>query len=117
MFRLIIISSLSFCFLYYGIDWKKKILLAVYVPEENKRIITDDLNKRNQATKDLYFGIANKGEECKFWFTDKLTIYEMVKDADLKYPKAVEIRIKPLSEPKISVRYIKDKKSNWVLSN
>lgn len=117
MFKTIIFMLLLY-FALSLVNWKNKILLAVYVPEENKRwFAIDDFNKRNDATKNLYFGITNKGEECKFWFTDKNTIYEMVKDADVKYPKAVEIRIKPISDPKITVRYIKDKKANWVLAN
>ncbi len=113
--KLFLIMLVCVYCLYKYIDWDKKILLAVYVPENNKSFYFD--NERNNFAKNLFFGIPSKGEDCKVWFTDQKTIVNMVKDADIKYPKAIEIRLKFLSNPNYSLRYIKDKKSNWILAN
>ena len=109
--KFLILATIGLWF-YYGIDWENKILVAVYMPQENKRCVTDDLNIRSNATKNLYFGIPETSENCKLYFVSKKDIKIMINQAEIRYPKSIEIRIKKMSDIFKTIRYIKDKNNN-----
>lgn len=104
-------------FVYYEIKWSEKSIVAAYLPESKNKTISDDFKIRNNSTKDLYFGISGKNENVKFSMIKNDKIANMIREVEKNYPQAIEIRIKPICKPSYTVRYIKDKKSNWILTN
>lgn len=111
--KFLILTTIGLWF-YYGIDWENKILVAVYMPQENKRCVTDDLIIRSNATKNLYFGIPETSENCKLYVVAKKDIKIIIYQAEKNYPKSIEIRIKKMSNIFKTIRYIKDKNNDWI---